>query len=247
MHRSLLTASSENFAAALTGRFFEASKNTLSLPDTDATIFSHYTDWLYSGVLLSEIPAKTASDYNTLFSIYFFADAYRIPQLKRALMTRIIRVSDTERTIPAERAIFAAFDGLPDSDPLLAWIVDEYVAQWQPRNGAIVEGGCARAGEVSVEFLIRLVERMAEVTWTKTRLEWRVGKDPCDYHAHATEESREGCAAPSAKTSAPPRPQVKVSEPVKVEKPVETQAHEVELVRRGSWWQSMRRRSRRKS
>lgn len=51
IYKTLLCASSVNFAAALNGQFKEARGNVLPLDDVDVAVFRMYVDWLYKGDL----------------------------------------------------------------------------------------------------------------------------------------------------------------------------------------------------
>lgn len=200
--QDLLTASSENFAAALRGQLSEGSSNVLNLDDAAPITFDHYIDWLYSGKLLCNSSYDGTADFDNLFDIYLFADHYLIPQLKRAVITRVIEVSDAQEVLPNDRSISKVFRRLPENDPLLDWVVNQHVALFcsEEQGGDIIDKDSI---DISPQFVIRLVNRMAEVSWIEARQNWDVDKSICDYHNHDTKESLKMCQATGSRRDWP--------------------------------------------
>ncbi|KAF2100835.1 hypothetical protein NA57DRAFT_54909 [Rhizodiscina lignyota] len=180
VHKALLCASSENFAAALNGPFKEGRENTIVLDDMEGKSFRRYLDWLYRGRFFN-------SNLEVVVDLHIFADRYLIPQLKRATVDMMI---EDPSQVPRYRTVARAFRELPESSPMCDLIVQRYLS--------IFKLACDKNNndqdrkDLPTAFLLKLFLGYAKQKGEKNNsYEWQ--EDPCKWHEHKTEKDSEAC------------------------------------------------------
>lgn len=191
VHEELLRASSACFAAALGNNFVEGDEGKLRLPDTATEIFESFVDWLYTGKSPVRLGDSGAPNY--YLRVYIFADKYAIPQLRRAIISDL-----TERLKPPPyRKVTHAYENLPADSGLIRLVVDVYLKKFYESTDDAEE--ILARNKLPKEFLIemfvgfaKLVESGRDSDGGPRALYGNI-KNPCEYHEHPDQKSKEAC------------------------------------------------------
>ncbi|KAG9568788.1 hypothetical protein KCU71_g7233, partial [Aureobasidium melanogenum] len=130
IHKNLLCFFSTYYRAALQGGFLEAGNKSVIL-ELDFENCQYFIGWLYSG-RLPDVPMP-----GHLFELYIFADKTDILALRRAIMTKIMKME--HKTMPTFHEIAVALDSLPSTSPLYHWILDTCVHHWTGSKERLIE------------------------------------------------------------------------------------------------------------
>ncbi|OAK99848.1 hypothetical protein IQ06DRAFT_193214, partial [Phaeosphaeriaceae sp. SRC1lsM3a] len=123
IHTSLLTTQSPYFRAALTGRFSEASENTIRLDDIEVQHFQLLVSWLYTGSIPP--PYKDGKPaYYTLLHVYTLADRLCFEGLRNAVVDLISDLADRTNSVLTPSDTRILYISLRDSAPLRTLILD---------------------------------------------------------------------------------------------------------------------------
>ena len=126
VHKDLLCACSSNFAAALNGNFKEGKTQSIAVPDVSEHIFEAFLDWLYGRSTICELKRSQ------LIDTFVFADAYLIPQLKRAVTDEWIDYWGN--FAPHYEHVIQAFTTLPASSALCRLLLDLNLEHFETRD-----------------------------------------------------------------------------------------------------------------
>ena len=102
-HADRLITASRFFKAALTGKFKEAQRQEVELPEEDAETFDVFIKWLYQGDLILPSPKirieDTEAKLETLAKLYVLGDKLDIRRLKNGTMS-LIASGNSQQTSP---------------------------------------------------------------------------------------------------------------------------------------------------
>lgn len=193
VHRQLLCASSAYFAAALSGRYTENTDNQIHLSDTKELVLSMYVDWLELGDWLNTDAVTettlrvldSTERYDAHLEFYIFADKYGIPQLKRLVMTRMMKM---RLKVPTQTTYFVGkiVQHLPDTDPMCEWLA--YAWKARQANANDVNGLSALPSQF-VERVLIIRPTCFVYVGPSMLIETR------NYHQHDDPGSRTNCLA----------------------------------------------------
>lgn len=123
VHTTLLTSQSPYFRAALTGRFAEATENTIRLDDVDVSHFQLLVSWLYTGSIPP--PYKDGKPaYYTLLHAYALADRLCFEGLRNAVIDLISDLADRTNSVLTPSDTRILYDSIRDSAPLRNLVID---------------------------------------------------------------------------------------------------------------------------
>jgi hypothetical protein len=200
--KTLLTHYSEYFDKALNGLWKQSSGEPIKLDDVSPTVFNLFVNWLYSQKNPYLFAWNSASEwdmdgvealkYNECamleIMLYAFADRSLVPTLYTGL-NRLLTAG--KYGAPSLDVITYAFNHLPDTEPVLQFIVDVYCSRdafsykFEPEDK--VRGW---EEKLPCEFLLRVAMRTRVVS--EPGLEAPV-IESCDYHGHTDEAQRHEC------------------------------------------------------
>ncbi|KAF2100834.1 hypothetical protein NA57DRAFT_74433 [Rhizodiscina lignyota] len=187
IHKALLSASSDNFAAALNGRFTEGQENAINLEDAAPETFRAYVDWLYSGSLqdshISCVRMPHSCQHHWL-SVYIFADRYIIPELKIASFDKIHKLW----FLAPYSFVREAYKKLPRRSPMLKYVVDQYICQ-SFMFPHLPIGDKELPYAFLQQYFLTCGNKMREVHGMFAT----AVADVCEYHEHPTDEHRDTC------------------------------------------------------
>ncbi|KAH0038579.1 hypothetical protein KCU78_g1471, partial [Aureobasidium melanogenum] len=189
IHKSLLCFFSQYYRAALQGGFLEAGRKSVVL-ELDIEDCQYFVGWLYSGQL-PDVPMP-----GHLFELYIFADKTDVLALRRAIMTKIIRME--HKMMPTFHEIAVALDSLPSTSPLYRWLLDTCVHHWVSKYPIAVT--------LPNGFLVDWIKGAADRTCTTT--EGYCSECPCceqnscNYHEHESVEEWTSTCGVSKETQA---------------------------------------------
>ncbi|KAK3174362.1 hypothetical protein OEA41_001606 [Lepraria neglecta] len=86
IHKTLLCNSSPYFKAAFEGHFKEATEQVFELLEEDVTVFEHFQLRLYTNSILQKGETEKKVSWNTLLSLYIFAEMRAIPHCQNAVI-----------------------------------------------------------------------------------------------------------------------------------------------------------------
>ena len=130
IHKQLLCNKSPYFEAAFKGKFKEAKKKQMKLPEDDVTAFKQFQHWLYAGTPLPNADITECTSINhewkVLVQLYILGDKYQIPTLQNAATHGIIESQHTRRQTSVASYILAYEQTTPKSQ-LRKLLVDIFV------------------------------------------------------------------------------------------------------------------------
>ncbi|KAI4718790.1 hypothetical protein E4T48_05055 [Aureobasidium sp. EXF-10727] len=178
VHRDLLCLFSPYYQAALKGEFSEAGKKTLDV-ELDFMAGRMLVGWLYSGRF------TCVGGWESLFSLYVFADKTDMLALRRAIMTVILDVTKRPKRMPSFLQVSLALESLPSTSPLYRWILARYVHHWMPKYET---PDTELPNEFLMEWLKAAAVRTCEVQLGSCSDCPCCRLDACDFHEHESIE-----------------------------------------------------------
>ncbi|KAI4652405.1 hypothetical protein J4E93_002607 [Alternaria ventricosa] len=133
LHTELLKHHSGYFRGALAGAFREAEEGVIPITDIDTDAFDAFVDWIYRSTLNTSLrlgSPKADKGSSVSSRTYILADRLLVPGLKSALMDIYFEFFLRPKiVVPRCRMIVELFGNLPESDPLLRFVVDIWVTR----------------------------------------------------------------------------------------------------------------------
>ncbi len=119
-HKEFLCEASGYFRAALTGRFAEANKNEINLPEQKANVFDGFLAWLYIDSLDSVHSRKsregpTYHGWEDICDLYVFAKYIQCPKFSNHLLNTVLkrRFSVLSVKPPGHEAVTLVYQSTP--------------------------------------------------------------------------------------------------------------------------------------
>lgn len=176
IHKELLCFYSPYYSAALNGKFLEAQKDLFEVDLSDKDLH-RFATWIYTG----ERPSPMV---NCDVMLYIFADQVDILALRRTIIGGFMN------TIPRYSLAKIILKDLPQNSPLQKFLLDTYVAHWQPKHDqkdpCLLDSN-ADPNHLLAAFTYRVMEGLA----------LRKMRNPpgcpccniaCSYHEHSSKE-----------------------------------------------------------
>ncbi|KAF2035615.1 hypothetical protein EK21DRAFT_107137 [Setomelanomma holmii] len=129
LHQELLRYWSGYFRGALSGDWTETDDEVIHLEDVDIDAFQVFVDWLYTKRLppcVYDLWKEGEKTPSVKFASYVLADRLLVAELKADLMDMIVHQFANKGIRPTPELIIHLFDNLPESDPMLQFVVDAY-------------------------------------------------------------------------------------------------------------------------
>lgn len=123
MHKRIICNVSPFFKAAFEGKFAEAQKQVLELPDESVAMFKHFQLWVYTDSIMAKDEAVQDITSHSLAGLYIFGEKCGIPDLQNLAIDVIIDKHDIFKRTPIEM-INTVYDHTPDRAPLRRLLVD---------------------------------------------------------------------------------------------------------------------------
>lgn len=166
IHTSLLTTQSPYFRAALTGRFSEASENTIRLDDIEVQHFQLLVSWLYTGSIPP--PYKDGKPaYYTLLHVYTLADRLCFEGLRNAVVDLISDLADRTNSVLTPSDTRILYISLRDSAPLRTLILDLFAFK---KTDRLLDSHADNWHAAFLRDLTVLLKRPCEQAMTRHRL-----------------------------------------------------------------------------
>lgn len=124
VHKELLCYYSKYYYAALKGQFSEARKDNFEV-DTDYETLSLFIGWIYTG----KFNKNVHSFY--LVRLYILADGKEVLALRRKVLQELQSKVNTG-VLVSYTSVRQAYQCLPDSSPLLDFLVQAYINHFHP-------------------------------------------------------------------------------------------------------------------
>ncbi|KAL2044447.1 hypothetical protein N7G274_003152 [Stereocaulon virgatum] len=163
IHKGLLCKAAPYFKVAFEGQFKEAEEQVLECNDEDVTMFKHFQYWLYTNNIIDESETVKEMTWQSIVSLYIFAEVRDIPDLQNAAMDIMINKVSLEHRIPA-REFHQIYEQTDENSPLRRIAID-----WLAHLGRLVPA------EWLVEFDKDTFPKEALVDLVFAQYELRVG------------------------------------------------------------------------
>ncbi|KAK4555426.1 hypothetical protein LTR86_007723 [Recurvomyces mirabilis] len=192
IHKDIVCAKSDFFAAACTGTWRESTDGVVRLPTVEADIVKLYVHWCYandievdvleavqmpSDKLVGHRDSRRRSTTQALISLYVAANMLLDDHLKDCIMDEMIRLGSEKSFLFVSGSVQEVLDTLGTDSKIYIFIVDYIAARGLHRKS--LAGGLVT---FPPRFLAEVVVRMSEVSGkVKTNLEPGSGT-VCRYH-----------------------------------------------------------------
>ena len=134
IHKGLLCKTAPYFKVAFEGQFKEAEEQTLELFDEDTTTFKHFQFWLYTNNIIHKSETVEDVSWQSLISLYIFAEVRDIADLQNAAMDILIDKEALEDAIPISE-FDRIYEQTHESSPLRRIAID-----WLTHVATLVPG-----------------------------------------------------------------------------------------------------------
>jgi hypothetical protein len=97
------------------------------LGDEEPEVFSHFAQWLYTGVLLGEEELRVSDSYTQLLDLYLFAEKMIVPSLQNDVIDAMLRLhEESSQTLELEH-IQRLWDDAGPPSKMREFAIDQYV------------------------------------------------------------------------------------------------------------------------
>ena len=123
MHKRIICNVSPFVKAAFEGKFAEAQKQVLELPDESVSMFKHFQLWVYTDSIMAKDETVQDISPHLLAGLYIFGEKCGIPDLQNVAIDFLIDWFDTPGSLSV--TIFSeVYHGTPNKSPLRKLLVD---------------------------------------------------------------------------------------------------------------------------
>ena len=117
--QGVLSFYSGYFEAAFNGRWQEAQKHAVLLPEADPKIFELFEHWIYTRCFYeSTLDPATLLDYVTLTKLWIFADVHDVPMLQNEVVDIMLRKMSESGGFIDEEAIYYIYENTVENSQL---------------------------------------------------------------------------------------------------------------------------------
>ena len=193
VHPSILSQSSEFFAAALKKEWREGQNRSIQLAEYEKEIFELYLRWLYSGKIFVKNSGED-SGYPTLAKLYVLGEKIMDSEFQDRVIDAMIAASlekDEEGWTyhPDSHPALIIYEGTSEGSPARGLIINEFVAfgrdKWITK-----EAQCGL--ELNEEFVRDLITALLDrrVLPANEKAEYKSFKNSpgCKYHKHGKDQ-----------------------------------------------------------
>jgi hypothetical protein len=169
LHKEVLLHYSGYFRGALSGRFKETDNSIIALWDVDFDAFDVFVDLIYDKRLPDCVYAPWPLDapiVSVKIRAYTLAERLIVPGLKHALTDMIFQSYRSLKARPRSSVIIHLFANLPETDPMLQFMVDSFCVH--DGVGRMNARSIEMADQLPQDFLVRMLLKLNKLSKSTT-------------------------------------------------------------------------------